>query len=198
MKLESAPLEAMKISNTIVISLAALSLSCGGAEKQTPSPQAPVETRAEPAPEPVEVAAEPERQITYHYRNGRTRAYLSLESSICREDETSDPVYEMKKLWRLDPDSNTWTPMDVAPEQRYRIACNAMLDLVNVLGYDLEMGNYAVEALIGGSAERDVFTVGEPECDENLGEAPAGKIAVCVVGQGASESRFVPDPAGLD
>lgn len=165
---------------------------------------------SEPMPDPKPAAAPVQEQpvgeqsvedasyIEYNYKDGRTRAYLAFTSPICQQDETAEPVYEIQALWKYDSSANTWESLDVAPDVPYRLACNAMLDLVNVLGYDLEPATYAIEAEIGGTTERDVFYVGDAMCnDVELGAAPDGQVALCVVGPDSAKAKFVPDPAIL-
>lgn len=185
-------------TKTCIILAAALAMGgigCGSSKPVAKPAPAPVETEVEAQVEekPSPAAAD----ITYHFRDGRTRAYLGLDGPICMRDDTAEPVYKLKALWKLDADANTWQPMDVAPDQPYRISCNAMLDLVNLLGYDLETGNYVVVAEIGGKTERDVFMVGEATCDDDPGPAPQGQIALCVLGPSSAETRLVPDPSTL-
>jgi hypothetical protein len=159
-------------------------------KETSPPPQAQAAQEEEPA--------EQGPSIIYHSKDGATRAYLPLTSPICEEDENAQPLYEIVALWRFDADADEWSPIDVAPDVPYRISCNAMLDLIRVLGFDLDTGTYAIAAEVDGKLERDVFSIGEMSCnDVDTASAPEGKIAVCIVGESSATVQLVPDPAEL-
>ncbi len=201
----------MKRILPIVFSLCAVAVAC---QSPAPTPDANQSQRppqeasstpeeatqqatqqATPQDEPVEQGS----SIMYHYKDGVTRAYLPLTSSICEEDSTARPLYEIVALWRFDAEADRWSSLDVASDQPYRIECNAMLDLINILGFDLEPATYAIAAKVDGTLERDVFNNGEMSCnDVDTDAAPEGKVALCIVGESSAEARIVPDPANLE
>ncbi|MFP4597087.1 MAG: hypothetical protein ACLFVJ_02485 [Persicimonas sp.] len=192
----------MKRLLPILISSCAVAVACQSA---APTPDAqqtqppPREASSPPEAAPKDEPAERESPIMYHFRDGVTRAYLPLTSPICEEDATARPRYEIVALWRFDAEADQWSSLDVAADQPYRIECNAMLDLINILGFDLEPATYAIAAKVDGKLERDVFNNGEASCDDvDTGAAPEGKVALCIVGESSAEARIVPDPADLE
>ena len=185
------------MKNLIPLFIAA-SVGCAG-QKPAPetepveSPQ-PEETVTE-EPSAPEVADEATGELSYNWREGRTRVYLPLTSSICEQDDQAQPLYQVARLWRFDPADDTWAVVDVNSSGQWRIGCNAMLDLIDVFGFDLEPGTYAIDASLDGIEESAIFAVGPAQCDGAAsGTAPEGEVAACVVESGSAEIRLVPDP----
>lgn len=194
----------MKRIFPVVASIFALAVACQSSKPAPDAPEAP-ERPPQEAASAAEATAqdEPDGQdsptITYHFKDGITRAYLPLTSALCQNDADAEPLYEIVALWHFDAKAERWASIDVAPGVRYRLACNAMLDLIKILGFDLDPGTYAIAAEVNGSPERNVFYNGEMSCNDiDLGPAPDGHAALCIVGESSAEARFVPDPAELD
>lgn len=196
----------MKRILPILFSLCAAAVAC---QSSAPAPDAeqtqpPPQEASPPAQATEEATAqdepdEPDSSIMYHFRDGVTRAYLPLSSPICEEDSTARPLYEIVALWRFDAEADQWSSLDVAADQPYRIECNAMLDLINILGFDLEPATYAIAAKVDGKIEREVFNNGEMSCgDVDTDAAPEGEVALCIVSESSAEVRIVPDPANLE
>ncbi len=174
-----------------------------GACASKPEPSAdptPVEPRpdvSEPAPADTPDTATP-NQLTYNWYEGRTRVYLPPMSPICEGDDQAQPRYAVDSLWRFDAQTEEWSVVDVNSSGNWRIGCNAMLDLIDVFGFDLEVGTYAIGASLDGITEKAVFTVGPDQCEAaTIIQAPPGKVVACVPVDSGAELRHVVPPEGF-
>ena len=125
------------------------------------------------------------------------RVYLPHDSEPCQAG-APNVTYLAQALWRYEADSEEWKTVDFGTADNWRIACNAMVDLANILGMDLEPGTYAIAAKIDGTSEIGLIYEGPVDCnDVALGPAPEGKVALCVMSAQGAQARFVPDPENL-
>lgn len=156
-------------------------------ESGTANPDAPTA--------PVQTAA-----IQYHRDEDRgPRVYVPLDTAPCQAVEAANVTYRPTTIWRFDGESSSWVLVEFGTAENWKIGCNAMADLADIIGLDLEPGTYSIAAEVNGKLQRGVIYEGPVECnDVALGDAPAGQVALCIMAPNSAEARFVPDPSLLE
>ncbi len=154
-------------------------------------------------PEPVSVPGSspgPTAVVTYHRDlDHGPRVYLPFDSAPCQADDSANVTFLPKALWRFDAVSNAWTSVDFGTAGHWRIGCNAMVAVADIIGLDFEAGTYAIAAEVDGRLERGIIYEGPVMCnDVDLGEPAANHVMLCILSADSAEGRQVPDPALLE
>ncbi|HTJ81286.1 MAG TPA: hypothetical protein VL400_06160 [Polyangiaceae bacterium] len=118
-------------------------------------------------------------------------------------DRRTPPKFRALALFRYDapkaPLLGSWTRVEIDGAPR-PLPCNATAPLAELLGLKgaLPEATYWIVASLDGAEERSLVFAGANICnDVDIGPAPDGEVATCVIGPKSSVAMFVQDPAAL-